>query len=77
MWQSFLNEKSPKLTKEVCSEKSTRIYTLFYLLAVIDQLDLKLVLKFTYPFTKLKAEMSSKNIRGKDAMVLKIEQKIH
>lgn len=43
----------------------------FYLLAVTDGLGFTFVLKFTYLFTKLKTEMSSKNIGGKESMVLK------
>lgn len=43
----------------------------FYLLAVTDGLAFTFVLKFTYLFTKLKTEMSSKNIGGKESMVLK------
>lgn len=45
--------------------------SIIFISAVIGWLDFTLLLKFTYPFTKLKTEISSKNIGGKDAVVLK------
>ena len=44
--------------------------SIIFISAVIGWLDFTLLLKFTYPFTKLKTEISSKNIGSKDAMVL-------